>query len=373
MTTSQFSGTLHTKKKGELRELASALRISDAGTREELQQRIRKQLEDNRASLEYDPVFSGLFRRKRGVQPPSHEHSAASPASETPEEISEKKPASPSPTRSTRRTLPPVGTPVPDAREVSMMLKNVPISPSEEETPSAPPVVTPLMERSVLFTSTPRSILRNIPKPSLELADTTFKTLQAGAKQHARVYLLASRSALSNSFHISLVTALFELLFVLYRVIPWDFLQIHIPRIVDTGDWQLTIPYPPLATFQSFVFWSVLLHWSIPTLIIPALLGSLISFHPANATSARVPRVLPLDPLTASISRLAAQYGYPYKALDAAITGIDVVGPQWRILNAAVGVAFAFAEAIFIAPSAFAESRARQRGGTPRRTVTVEE
>lgn len=121
------------------------------------------------------------------------------------------------------------------------------------------------------------------------------------------------------------------------------------------------------------MFWSVLLHWSIPTLIIPALLGSVISFHPANATSARVPRVLSLDPLTASISRLAAHYGYPYKALNATIEGIDVVGPQWRILNASVVVAFAFAEAIFAAPSAFAESRARQRGGTPRRTIAVEE
>lgn len=133
------------------------------------------------------------------------------------------------------------------------------------------------------------------------------------------------------------------------------------------------VPYPPVATFLSSVFWTVLLHWSIPTLIIPVLLGSVISFHPANATSARVPRVFPLDPLTASILRLAAQYGYPYKAFNTTIEGIDVIGPHWRILNAAVGVAFAFAEAIFVAPSAFAESRVRQRGGTPRRTVTVEE
>ena len=124
------------------------------------------------------------------------------------------------------------------------MLKNAPISPPEEETPSVPPsVITPLKERSMLFTSTPRSILRSIPKPSLELADTTFKTLQTGAKQHARVYLLASRSVrrlrsrfgvtescscqtLSNSLNISLITALFELLYVLYRVIPWNFLQV---------------------------------------------------------------------------------------------------------------------------------------------------
>lgn len=83
---------------------------------------------------------------------------------------------------------------MPEAREVSIMLKKAPISPPEEEIPSEPPVYTPHKEHSVLFTSTPRSILRTIPKPSLELADTTFRTLQTGAKQHARVYLLASRS-----------------------------------------------------------------------------------------------------------------------------------------------------------------------------------
>ena len=83
--------------------------------------------------------------------------------------------------------------------------------------------------------------------------------------------------------------------------------------------------------------------------------------------------MLPLDPLTASILRLAAQYGYPYKALNVTTEGIDVIGPQWRMLNAAVCVAFAFSEAIFAAPSAFADSRVRQRGGTPRRTVAVEE
>ncbi|KAF8553616.1 hypothetical protein OG21DRAFT_1207643 [Imleria badia] len=374
MTTTVYSGTLPSKKKAELKEIALALHISDAGTREDLQQRIRKHLDDNQTSLEHNPVFSGLFKRKKGVPHFSNGHPAASPASESAEEISEKKLTSPSSIRSTRRNLPVVDTPVPEAREVSMMLKNAPISPPEEETPSAPPVHTPLKERSVMFTSTPRSILRSIPRPSLELADTTLRTLQTGAKQHARVYLLASRSALSNSLNISLITALFELLYILYQVIPWHFVQIHFPRVVDTGEWQLTIPYAPLATFHASVFWSVLLHWSIPTLIIPTLLGSVISFHPANATSARVPRVLPLDPLTASISRLAAQYGYPYRTLDATIKGLDVVGPQWRILNAAVGVAFAFAEAIFIAPSAFTESRARfSRGSTPRRTVTLEE
>ncbi|KAG9311014.1 hypothetical protein JVU11DRAFT_8910 [Chiua virens] len=330
MTTAVYAGSLQSKRKADLREIALALRISDAGTKEDVQQRIRKHLDNNQTTLEDNPTFSGLFgKRKKNTPQPTQAFSTTSPAPESVEVISEKKLTSPPSTRLTRRRPLAESTPVPEIREVSLMLKNAAVSPSEEETPSVPPI-TPKQERSFLFT--PRSILRSIPRPTLELADTTFKSLQTGAKENACLYLLTSRSILSNSLHISLVTAFLEILYILYRVIPWNFLE-------------------------SSVFWSVLLHWSIPTLIIPIILGYVISFHPANTTSARVPRVLPLDPLTASISRLAAQYGYPYKFLDATIEGIDVVGLEWRILNAAVGVAFAFAEAIYMAPIAFADTR----------------
>lgn len=187
-----------------------ALHISDSGTREEIQQRIRRHLDENQAALEDNPRFSGLFpKRKRAVLLSNHvyvtlphcvvvwlipqRNPPASPGSELTEDISEKKLVTP-PSRATRRTFLPEPSPVPDAREVSMMLKKAPISPPEEEAPSQPPAYTPQKERNLLFTSTPRSILRSIPKPSLELADTTFRTLQTEAKQHARVYLLASRS-----------------------------------------------------------------------------------------------------------------------------------------------------------------------------------
>lgn len=84
------------------------------------------------------------------------------------------------------------------------MLKKTPISPPEDEIPSEPPVCAPHNERSVLFTSTPRSILRSISRPSLELADTTFKTLQTGARQHTGVYLIASRSVCHFRPHFGL-------------------------------------------------------------------------------------------------------------------------------------------------------------------------
>ncbi|KAF9219329.1 hypothetical protein BS17DRAFT_789506 [Gyrodon lividus] len=373
-----YSGGLQPKKKAELQEIAQALHLSNTGTKEDIQNRIKKHLDQNQSLLEGNPVFSGLFgKRKRSVQPHFiHVRPVPSPASESTDEIIVDNSSSPTTSRSTRRGLA-LGpthevTPVPEAREVSMMLKNAPISPLEEEaTTLVTENLAPHKEPSGTITSTPKSILRNVnvPKPSLELA-TTFQTLKVAAKQRARAYLLASRSTLSNSVNIWLITALFELLYIFYVVIPWKSIQFSSSR---PGNLYLSIRYPPLTTFQSCAFWSVLAHWSIPALVIPAVLGSIVSFHPANATSARVPRMLPLDPLTASIIRLAAQYAYPYESLNATLQGLDVIGPRWRILNASVGVALAFAEAIFTAPGACSEARVRQRAGTPRRVTAPED
>jgi hypothetical protein len=109
----------------------------------------------------------------------------------------------------------------------------------------------------------------------------------------------------------------------------------------------LTLYYPPIATFQTFAFWALLLHWALPTLLIPALFGTLISFSQPSAN-------MPFDPLTASIVRLAAQIAYPYTRLnESTVKGIDVLGPGVRVLDAGVGVAFAFAEAIAGAPGRF--------------------
>ena len=65
-----FTGALAPKKKSELQDIALALRISDQGTKEEIQTRIKKHL-DNNPNLEEDARFAGLYnRRRRGsVQP----------------------------------------------------------------------------------------------------------------------------------------------------------------------------------------------------------------------------------------------------------------------------------------------------------------
>lgn len=113
-------------------------------------------------------------------------------------------------------------------------------------------------------------------------------------------------------------------------------------------EYSVALPYPPLAAFQQKAFWKTLGHWSLPTLFIPALFGTLISFRPTPQSSLPSPHIpnLPFDALTASIIRLAAQIAYPFATVEKDVQGADVLGWRWRVLGAGVGVAFAFAEAI---------------------------
>jgi len=148
----------------------------------------------------------------------------------------------------------------------------------------------------------------------------------------------------------------------------------------------ISIVYPHWSLFQSHAFWQVLLHWAIPTLIAPAFIGCIISFNPANAPpkhNATETPIAPFDPLTASIIRLAAQVAYPYTAIAARadVAGLDVLGYNWRILSASVGLAFSFAEAISGAPQVFAKTLVHQqrlgilndeREATPNRRVIME-
>lgn len=65
-----YSGALAPKKKSELQQIAIALKLSSSGTKDELQARIKKHLDNNQDALEDDPTFTGLFgRRKKSVQP----------------------------------------------------------------------------------------------------------------------------------------------------------------------------------------------------------------------------------------------------------------------------------------------------------------
>lgn len=365
-----FSGTIPSKKKADLQAIAVALDISDTGTKEDLQGRIKRHLEQHQSKYEDDPTFSGLYgKRKKNSQPPIGRFIPSSPAEQ------EKPQKSPQVTRS-RRIVPHDSreiTPVDDMRNVSMMLKNLPISPDAESTPNTSAKPSPQKEQRKPESTRPVASIqksRPISKPIAELACESFVKLQVSVQQHTRTTLLTTRAVLSDSTNIWFLTALLELFYILYMVIPWQTFELA-PG--SRSQFYLAIPYPPARTFLQPSFWTVLIHWSIPTIFIPIVFGLLVSFHPANSTSVRTPRVVALDPLSASIVRLAAHVAYPFRSLETSLQGIDVIGQRWRLLTASVVVAFAFAEAIFNAPGAFAESRVRLRATTPRRIVPSED
>lgn len=134
------------------------------------------------------------------------------------------------------------------------------------------------------------------------------------------------------------------------------FRQLPLSPSASKSSPSLPLVYPPLNTFHKTDLGTILVHWAIPTLILPALFGTIISFRPSSTPSQQ----LPFDPLTASIVRLAAQAAYPYSSLfpsKARERAIDVMGSNARLVAAGVGVAFAFAEAIARAPAAFAKAQ----------------
>ncbi|KAF7356804.1 SAP domain-containing protein [Mycena venus] len=330
--TPTFSGALQPKKKSELQQLAAALDIDSTGTKDDLQSRIKKHLDNNQSELEDDPVFSGLFgRRKRSVQPVSRVES-----------------------RKAVVVLNPVreSTPV-DNRDVSAYLKSNPFSPG---TPSSLPPLPESADVSMEVVRADRSIIDHLPlsRPDVSLVVQRIKESEENARRSANEGLIAFRGFLSNSRNIWSLTAVFELLFILYTIIPWQTYNLNLGRTT------FALPYPPSYTLSYPGFIPTLTHWFIPTLVLPALLGTLISFSPATPTPSPT-RAIPFDPLTASIIRLALQFAYNPATPPTPGPGVgplyaqDPLGVRLRVLNAAVGLAFSFAEAIKGAPAVWAK------------------
>ncbi|KAJ7743171.1 hypothetical protein B0H16DRAFT_1562105 [Mycena metata] len=353
-----FSGALQPKKKSELQQLATALDIDSNGTKDDLQTRIKKHLDNNQAELEDDPVFAGLFgRRKRSVQPTSR--------------VESRKVVVMNPVRES--------TPV-DNRDVSAYLKSNPFSPG---TPSSLPPLPASADVSMEMVHAERSIIDHLPlsRPDVGAAVQRFKETEENARRSANEGLIAFRGFLSNSRNIWSLTAVFELLFILYTIIPWQTYNLAFGRTT------FAIPYPPTYTLGYPGFIPTLTHWFVPTLLLPAILGTVISFSPAAPTPSPT-RSVPFDPLTASIIRLALQFAYNPATAPTPGTGMgpvyaqDVLGVRLRVLNAGVGLAFAFAEAIKGAPAVWAKELLRKDddtegsdadAGPRRRALTTEE
>ncbi|KAJ7453934.1 hypothetical protein B0H11DRAFT_2069761 [Mycena galericulata] len=350
-----FSGALQPKKKSELQQIAAALDIETTGTKDSLQDRIKKHLDDNQSELEDDPTFAGLFgRRKRSVQPQLQ-----------PSRIESRRVVALNPVRES--------TPVDNLRDVSAYLKSNPFSPG---TPSSLPPLPESADTSLEVVHADRSMIDHLPisRPNVGLVVQRLKESEESARRSGQ---RGPHCFLSNSRNIWSLTAVFELLFILYTIIPW---QTHNFTFVGTN---FALPYPPSYTLRYPGFIPTLTHWFIPTLILPALVGTIISFSPAIPTPTPT-RAIPFDSLTASIVRLALQFAYNPATSPAPGTGIgpvysqDVLGVRLRVLNAAVGVAFAFAEAIKGAPAVWAKELLRKEEdasepGPMHRALTTEE
>ncbi|KAK0236877.1 hypothetical protein EDD85DRAFT_1023641 [Armillaria nabsnona] len=283
-----FSGSLQPKKKADLQNIATSLGISDAGTKDELQLRIKKHLDNNQDVLEGDPQYAGLYgirsrggavARKPSLQPQLPSSRLAPPKETTP----------PSP----RRPVPmdPI-VETPGRGEVSVMLKS--ITPFVPRTSSLPPLPSSAGSISTIITA---------PKG---LSAMVIRRVEAVKKGET---LLKTRSWMSNSAHIWLLSAFIEFFALLGVIVPWAWTAIG----------GIEVPYPLL---QSRVLWMEIACWAGPTVVVPGLVGYLVSYRGRDG----------FDPLTGWVVRLAGM--------------VLVEEARWRVVTASVGVAFAFAEAM---------------------------
>ena len=181
----QFSGSLQTKKKGELQIIAKELEEPDSGTREDLVKQITRHLEAN-PQLESDPRFGGLYTsriRQRSLQPSDVT------------EVQDVKPARRS-RAALERSFSPVaeeiereGTPPIELNDVSMMLKRAPQSPGALPTPSPPRVgISP---RSVPLPPTPAksvvSISEVFDRPETQSIISAGRNTAVGLRQYVAV------------------------------------------------------------------------------------------------------------------------------------------------------------------------------------------
>ncbi|KAF9074539.1 hypothetical protein BDP27DRAFT_1317278, partial [Rhodocollybia butyracea] len=311
------------EKKNELQSLATALGLKTEGTKEELHARLRNHLDKHQAELEEEPQFAGLFgRRKRKESVP--------PLSK----------------RSTVDSERPLGR--------FAFLKN-PRSPLDE----SPRRRT---RSSLAIAESPSISSKHIPTPRFDGLLQVAKQKQEIAIQNVNKVLFSTRTLLSDSrtigFYISFcLSSLWQYLHIPFTSTP---AASEIPPstvIPPSGSSHLrnflsvTIPYPPLATFESRMFWTILMH----------------CFKPAPPTSREISRIvrgereqndeeeeeeitqvqteksklsIPFDPLTASIIQLAGADCVFHSPTSPTIKSVDVLGFRWRVLSASVGLAF---------------------------------
>lgn len=116
-------------------------------------------------------------------------------------------------------------TPVNEERNVSSMLRN------------AFNFRSPVSDSS-LIASPARTMRDIIPSPSAMLS--VVKRQEEAVVQHGSDMLLNLRYFLSNSRNIWSLTALFELLYIFYAIVPWATINVRLFRLFTTSRARLT-------------------------------------------------------------------------------------------------------------------------------------
>ncbi|EJD43027.1 hypothetical protein AURDEDRAFT_114874 [Auricularia subglabra TFB-10046 SS5] len=304
-----YTGALKPKKKSELQEIATNLSVSASGTKDELEQRIRDHLDANEHKLIDDPMYAGLYSRKKrqttanltvpSIHTPGHSDDESTP---------------PPAARNTRK-----------ASRGAVALRNkehslVPVEPTQLPLPPSP-------VRSLI-----NEVREVIEEPAVVVERVRASELLRGSE----VFLENLRTFISHSGNIATITVVSELLFIVYTIVPWSYF--HIPLTppfkstgVDKSGVIAHIPYAPPAYVASAAPWHAVLLWALPTLIIPQLFGALISFSTPRRK---------VDPLSAAIVRVACAVAGQWGV------GEGVLATKWRILSASLAAAFALAETI---------------------------
>ncbi|KAG8908837.1 hypothetical protein FRB99_003075 [Tulasnella sp. 403] len=326
MTT--YTGALAAKKKQELQDLATDLGVDTGGTKESLQERIKAHLAANQ-DLMSDPRFSGLYSKRKALkntEEASQQPSEPSPAVEESYGVQ------------TRRSAARISHP-PSSPDLRLKVKEA----QQVALPPTSPVRSVIAALSNAMPSAPE------PEAVVQAVEEQSRVFYAEAHRA----LTNTRAFLSNARNISSLTLLAELLFIIYVFVPWDYYAVplgttnhSVPTPATDGPSTdalvpgrvVHIPYPPASFLKSVSTYSLLLRWAIPNLLLPQMIGVLVSFRAGEQwIQARQP-----DPLSAAIVRIACaiagDWGINWSALG--------VTPKWRILGASVAGAFALAEAI---------------------------
>ncbi|KAF8318028.1 hypothetical protein DL93DRAFT_2030375, partial [Clavulina sp. PMI_390] len=167
-------------------------------------------------------------------------------------------------------------------------------------------------------------------RPSTELVVANFNQASQAVGEESDKALSFTQEFMSNSMNIARVSAVCELAILLYTAVPVFYYKLVLPaeRVGFKAPYTLQVPYPSGQTLLSKDFSVLLVAWLIPTVVLPYIAGTLISFRNRDS----------VDEISAGIVRLASAVATSYGIPE------SVLSSKTRIISAATALSFAVAE-----------------------------